>query len=204
MADKLNQDGTPPGEGALSPTDFVKLLAEYVSAQTRAESAAGLRRATKARFDKLGAHKPGLDLFLKLRKMEPDDAELTLVCALRYLRWSNSPIGAQLNLFANASDDAPAVAPGAAKALTEAEIYREGFQAGEAGRDATDHRHPVGSEEAQVWAQGWMGGQQALGKRLFAEGGEEVPAGRKPGNRGTRSTGRARRGASNPEDRPAA
>ena len=69
--------------GGISPTDFVAALADLVSAKTKEESAAGSRRAVMARFERMGAHKPGLQLMLKLRAMEPEDAELTLASALR-------------------------------------------------------------------------------------------------------------------------
>ena len=160
----------PETSGAMSPTDFVSTLSDYVAAKIKEDSAAGTRRSIKARFDSLGAHKQGLDLFLKLRKMEPADAELTLVSALRYCRWANLPFGSQAQLF-GASDDAGEPAQKAAAALTEAVAYEEGYAAGKAGRDSDDSRFHAGTPLAERFYTGWCDGQEALGLQL----GEDRP-----------------------------
>jgi hypothetical protein len=92
-------------QGGISPTDFVSVLADLIGARTKEQSAVGSRRAVMARFERMGVHKPGPQLFLNLRDMKPDDAELTLASALRYCRWAQMKIGDQATPFP-ASDDA--------------------------------------------------------------------------------------------------
>lgn len=161
-------------QGGISPTDFVAALAELIGARTKEQSAAGSRRAIMGRFEKLGVHKPGLQLFLKLRDMEPDDAELTLASALRYCRWAQLKVGEQATLFP-ASDDAGAPADKAAAGLSEAVAYEEGFNAGKAGRDAKDSRFPAGTPLYAKFWDGWRAGQatlaEALGEPLPKDGG---------------------------------
>lgn len=157
-------------QGGISPTDFVAALAELVSAKTREDSAAGSRRAVMARFERMGAHKPGLQLMLKLRAMEPEDAELTLASALRYCRWAQMQIGDQATLFP-ASDDAGVPAAKTVDALTEAEAFEEGFAAGKGGRDAGDTRFSAGTPMHARFYDGWVAGQEALANQL----GEERP-----------------------------
>lgn len=155
----------------ISPTEFTTTLADYITAKTKEDSATGTRRGLMARFEKMGAHKPGLQLFLRLRKMEPADAELMLSSALRYCRWAQLGIGDQATLFP-ASDDAGAPARKAADGLTEAVAYEEGFAAGKAGRDRDQHRYEAGSPMHAKFDEGWLDGQQALAMQL----GEERPA----------------------------
>lgn len=157
--------------GGISPTDFVSVLADLIGAKTKEESAVGSRRAVMARFERMGVHKPGLQLFLKLRNMEPDDAELTLASALRYCRWAQLKIGDQATLFP-ASDDAGAPAGKASAALTEVEAFEEGFAAGKGGRDSDDSRFPAGTPMHARFYDGWVAGQEVLANQL----GEERPA----------------------------
>lgn len=161
-------------QGGISPTDFVAVLAELIGARTKEQSAAGSRRAIMGRFEKLGVHKPGLQLFLKLRDMEPADAELMLSSALRYCRWAQLKVGEQATLFP-ASDDAGAPAEKAAAGLSEAVAYEEGFNAGKAGRDAKDSRFPAGTPLYAKFWDGWRAGQatlaEALGEPLPKDGG---------------------------------
>lgn len=155
----------PEQKGGISPTDFVSTLSNLIEAKTKEDSAAGSRRAIMARFEKLGAHKPGLQLFLKLRNMEPADAELMLTSALRYCRFAQLGIGDQAALFP-ASDDAGAPASKAAAELTGMQAYEEGYDAGKAGRDSDDSRFPAGSPLAQRFYDGWCQGQAALAAQL--------------------------------------
>jgi hypothetical protein len=157
-------------KGGIAPNDFTAALADLISAKTKEESAAGSRRAVMARFEKLGAHKPGLQLFLRLRNMEPADAELTLVSALRYCRFAQLEIGQQASLFA-ASDDAGAPSRKAADGLTEAIAYEEGFKAGKAGRNRGDHRYEAGTPMHAKFDEGWVDGQATLAMEL----GEPLP-----------------------------
>ena len=157
-------------QGGISPTDFVSVLADLIGARTKEQSAVGSRRAVMARFERMGVHKPGLQLFLKLRDMEPDDAELMLSSALRYCRWAQLKVGDQATLFP-ASDDAGEPAQKASTALTEAAAYEEGFAAGKAGRDSDDSRFPAGTPMHERFYSGWIAGQEVLAMQM----GEERP-----------------------------
>lgn len=154
----------------LSPNDFTTALGDFVAARTKEASATGSRRAVMARFEKLGAHMPGLKLFLKLRDMEAQDAEAMLSSALRYCRWAQLGIGEQSSLFP-ASDDAGLPSDKARGGLADAVAYEEGHKAGLAGRAADDHRYPAGTPLAQRFYSGWCDGQAVLGERL----GEGLP-----------------------------
>lgn len=154
----------------ISPNDFTAALADLLAARTKEDSAAGSRRAVMARFEKMGAHKPGLQLFLKLRNMEPADAELTLVSALRYCRFAQLEIGDQASLFA-ASDDAGMPSAKAVDGLTEAVAYEEGYRAGKAGRNRGDHRYEAGTPMHARFDEGWVDGQATLAMEL----GEPLP-----------------------------
>ena len=193
------------GAAPLDPNKFCATLAEFVTAEVRRESATGASRNIRARFEAMGVHKGGLALFLRLRKLEPEDAELTLVTALRLARWTNLPIGAQSNLFAH-SDDAGLPSAKAAEQLSEAQIYQEGYSAGINGRDATDNRFAVGSPMAQKFYDAWVDGQTELalqmgvdrpaeGKTLKRERATK-PTKTKPGveTRSAKPSGGARRG----------
>ncbi len=172
MAESLNNP-------TLAPNDFLALLSEYVAAKVKEESASGTRRSIKGRFEKIGAHKGGLDLFLNLRKLEPAEAELTLVSALRYCRWANMPLGSQAQLF---SDDAAAPSEKATAGWTEAQAYEEGYKAGLAGRDANDTRFTLGSPLHHKHHDGWQDGQRDLCMQLFGRepaDGEHVKKGAK-------------------------
>jgi hypothetical protein len=158
-------------KGGIAPNDFMTTLSDFIAAKTKEDSAAGLRRSIKGRFEKMGCHKQGLDLFLKLRKMEPADAELTLVSALRYCRWAQLGIGDQASLFP-AGDDAGMPTEKAAKGLVEAQAYEEGFAAGKAGRDARDNRYELGSPLYARFFEGWKDGQGVIA----ADMGVDLPA----------------------------
>lgn len=162
----------------ISPTEFTTALADLLSARTKEDSAAGTRRSIMARFEKLGAHKPGLSLFLKLRKMEPADAEMTLVSALRYCRFAQLEIGDQATLFP-ASDDAGKPSAKAAAGLTEAVAYEEGYRAGKAGRNRGDHRYEAGTPMHARFDEGWVDGQATLAMELGEPLPEEGPLRRK-------------------------
>jgi hypothetical protein len=155
----------------IAPTEFTAALADFITAKTKEDSAAGSRRAVMARFERLGVHKPGLSLFLKLRNMEPADAEMTLASALRYCRWAQLQIGDQATLFP-ASDDAGTPAAKSSAQLTEALAYEDGYAAGKAGRNADDSRFPAGTPLHARFYDGWVDGQEVLANEM----GEDRPA----------------------------
>lgn len=189
----------------ISPTEFTTALADLIGAKTKEDSAAGSRRAVMARFERLGVHKPGLQLFLKLRNMEPADAEMTLASALRYCRWAQLEIGDQATLFA-ASDDAGKPAQKATDGLTEAVAYEEGYAAGKAGRDRGQHRYEAGTPMHARFDEGWVDGQEVLANQLGEDRPKDGTLRKKKGGAETRtakpSGGRRRgrgRGAAHPD-----
>jgi len=157
--------------GGIAPNEFVTTLSDLIEAKTKEERAAGSRRSIMARFEKLGAHKPGLNLFLKLRAMDCREAELTLTSALNYCRFAQLGIGDQATLFP-ASSDAGAPSDRAAAQLAAAGAFEEGFAAGKAGRKSSDHRYAAGSPAAQRFYEGWSDGQELVVLKL----GEPRPA----------------------------
>jgi hypothetical protein len=162
----------------ISPTEFTTALADLLNARTKEDSAAGSRRSIMARFEKLGAHKPGLQLFFRLRKMEPADAEMMLVSALRYCRFAQLEIGDQATLFP-ASDDAGKPSAKSIGGLTEAVAYEEGYNAGKAGRNRGDHRYEAGTPMHARFDEGWVDGQATLAMELGEPLPEEGPLRRK-------------------------
>lgn len=146
---------------ALAPNDFLGVLADLLKATQAKDTGVGKVRAVRARFETMGGNMRALDLMLKLRNVEDDDAETLLVTALRYCRWASMKIGAQSDMFAF-SDDAPRPSEKARGGLAEAEAYNEGNAAGRAGRSGTDHRFQAGSPLAQQFLLGWQDGQATL------------------------------------------
>jgi hypothetical protein len=146
---------------ALAPNDFLGVLGDLIKATQAKDTGVGKVRAVRSRFESMGGNMRALDLMLRLRKMEDDDAETLLVTALRYCRWASMKIGAQTDMFAF-SDDAPRPSEQARGGLAEAEAYNEGNVAGRAGRSSTDHRFQSGSPLAQQFFLGWQDGQSTL------------------------------------------
>lgn len=180
-------------QGGINPNNFVTGLGDYIGARTRRESAAGHERAVVARLEKQGVNKKAFKLFLQLRDMEHEEAELLLLTTLRYCRFAKLPIGAQTSLFAS-SDDAGEPSTKASEELASAEVYDAGTRAGLAGDNHDSNPHEPGTERHQRWSQGWHNGQNELGKRMWP--GDDVTA--KP----KKKLG-ARRRSGNPEDRAA-
>lgn len=146
---------------ALAPNDFLGVLGDLIKATQAKDVGVGKVRAVRSRFEAMGGNMRALDLMLKLRNIEDDDAETLLVTALRYCRWASMKVGAQSDLFAF-SDDAPRPSQQALGGLAEAEAYNEGNAAGRAGRSGTDHRFQPGSPLAQQFLLGWQDGQATL------------------------------------------
>lgn len=153
--------------GAMSPNDFLSTLGGLLQSTQVKDTAVAKQRAVRARFEKMGCNMRALDLMLKLRKMEPEDAEMLLRDALRYSRWANMKIGEQAGLFA--SDDADVPSEKARGEWTEAQAYEEGYSAGKAGRSGTDHRFTPGTPVHQQFYRGWVDGQTVLAEMLGKE-----------------------------------
>lgn len=156
-----------PNAGAMNPNDFLSTLGGLLQSTQAKDSAVAKQRAVRARFENMGANMRALDLMLKLRKVEPEDAEMLLRDALRYCRWASMKVGEQASLFG--SDDAQAPSEKARGEWTEAQAYEEGYAAGKAGRSGTDHRFVAGTPVHQRFYQGWVDGQTLLAEMLGKE-----------------------------------
>lgn len=175
--------------GRATPDQFMRDLGEFVTARTKRESATGIERMVKQRFEKMGIHKGGLALFLKLRDLEPEDAEVLLTTALRLCRWAKLPLGGQASMFNAASDDAGMPSEAAEEEVRDAAAYDRGFRAGKDGAHRRDNPYPVGQLVAARWDDGWLEAAELV----------DPDAAPKPAKKAGR---KARSG--NPEDRPAA
>lgn len=151
---------TPVPSNALNPNDFVAIFTDLRLATAKKDSSVAKLRAIRGRFDAMGCNMRALDLMLKLRGMEPEEAEMLLRDALRYSNWVQMKIGDQSDLFG--SDDAPKPNDQARAGLAEAEAYNEGHEAGLAGRGSTSHRYQPGSPMAQRFMTGWSDGQEQV------------------------------------------
>jgi hypothetical protein len=147
----------PIPSNALNPNDFVSIFTELRLATSKKDSSVAKLRAIRGRFEAMGCNMRALDLMLKLRAMEPEDAEMLLRDALRYSSWVQMKVGQQSELFG--SDDAPKPNDQARAGLAEAEAYNEGHAAGLAGRASTSHRYQAGSVMSQRFRDGWDDGQ---------------------------------------------
>jgi hypothetical protein len=155
----MTETNTP--SNALNPNDFLSHFTDLLKATQAKDTGVAKLRAIRARFESMGANMRALDLMLKLRNMEPEDAQMLLRDTMRYSRWVHMKIGDQADLF-EASDDAPMPNEAARGGLAEAEAYNEGHAAGMAGRSSTDHRYQPGSPMAQRFFEGWSDGQDVV------------------------------------------
>jgi ribosome modulation factor len=153
-------DTKPIPSNALNPNDFVSIFTELRLATSKKDSSVAKLRAIRGRFEAMGCNMRALDLMLKLRGMEPEEAEMLLRDALRYSNWVQMKIGDQSDLFG--SDDAPKPNDQARAGLAEAEAYNEGHAAGLAGRSSTSHRFQPGSPMAQKFMDGWSDAQDQV------------------------------------------
>lgn len=170
MAEKL-LDSPPPG-GNLTPETFLECLQAYnLAMRERDESSASVLRVGK-RMKKVGISKEAFDLFMKLSKMEPDEATILLKTVIRYGQWASRPFASQQDMFHGLAIEKPKEK--AAVEFTEFEIEDAGYKAGFKGQKIEDN--PYSADEADspayvLWRRGWTNGQAALAKKAF--GGED-------------------------------
>jgi hypothetical protein len=113
-----------------------------------------------------GCDMAALDLALSLNRLEPAERQSRLRAALRYVRLIDPEIDAQGSLLDVLDDEKATVAPEARAEFRFAEIRQEGYAAGKAGRDSSDHRHPLGTPASAEFFAGWQEGQAALAVEL--------------------------------------
>ena len=92
-------DTKPIPSNALNPNDFVSIFTELRLATSKKDSSVAKLRAIRGRFEAMGCNMRALDLMLKLRGMEPEEAEMLLRDALRYSNWVQMKIGDQSDLL---------------------------------------------------------------------------------------------------------
>lgn len=159
---------TTNAAAGFDPNSFLVLFADFLSARTKRESAAGTERARLARLEKAGINMHALRLVESLRKKEPKDARQILECALLYANVLDLEFAKQGDLF-SVLDQAQAPSDFAKGTLSKAEAFEEGHKAGKAGRDALDNRFPQGSPLHAAFWDGWVEGQRALADEMGVE-----------------------------------
>ena len=151
---------------AIPPNDFLAAHVDLAEAIRIKDRGVAKLRTIRQRMERQGCDMPALDLALRLQKLGQAEAEMRLRNALRYCRWMGMEMGAQSALF---SDDADRPSTKAAEAFTEAQAYNEGYAAGLAGRNRSDHRFTAGSKLSQQFDTGWIDGQTELANQLGTE-----------------------------------
>lgn len=169
MADKLTDpDAAPKGANTIAPNDFLSMLGDMLAATVKKDRGVASVRHVRSRMEKIGCDMRALDLMLSLRKLEPEEAESRLRNALRYARWAGLSVGEQSDML-HASEDAVAPSTDAKSQWSAAEIHDQGYKAGLAGRNSTDHSFMPGTPNHQAFYEGWQDGQRTLGEKLFGK-----------------------------------
>lgn len=150
-------------KNTIAPNDFLSAILELDELTRGKDRSVAKLRTVRQRMEKAGCDMKALDLTLSLRRLDGAEAEMRLRNALRYSRWLNMQIGDQGSLF---SDDADQPSEKTVEAYNEGRIYEEGYAAGKAGRNASDHRHAQGTPAAAAFWNGWKDGQGFLAEQL--------------------------------------
>lgn len=168
-----------------SPDDTIQLFLEAERLKGKVDEANGKLRAHLKQMEERGVNLKAVALLRKLRRMDSDDAELLFRDVRRMGRWLQMPVFSQADMFP--SDDVAEPSEAGKQAVAEDEAFREGVEAGKAGRGANDSRFEAGTLLHQRFSQGWVKGQGMLAAKLTddPEKAKEARAvgGRRPGRR---------------------
>ncbi len=140
--------------------------------QDELKSARGIYRSALKAAKKQGVNQAMLIEAMRIKTIADEAEEAIHFRDLgRYLRYLNSPLGAQFGLF----DDAPTeVSPDARAKHDDWEAHEAGYRAAQAGTPVEDCPFPVGSEAAQVWSLGWNEGNKVAADLLAGNPAEPV------------------------------
>jgi ribosome modulation factor len=188
MAKRLAE---PKQQSNLTPNFFLEIFRDLKNAQREIDAATGRKRAILKRGKGGGIDLDAMRLMEGLAKLETEDAELRLRNLSRYLKWTESPLGKQGDLFGATDDQQPTEE--ARGDMLEWAAQDAGYKAGKGGDTIDTNPHPAGSPTFDRWRQGWHEGQAALAATMQAAGDDELTEAAPKVAR--RQTGRRRNGA---------
>jgi ribosome modulation factor len=174
----------------LTPEEFLKNYRRVADAKRdmdkvadELKSARGVYRSALKAAKKIGVNQAMLIQAMQIVTVQ-DEAEVTIDFRDlgRYLRYLNSPIGAQFGLF---DDGQVEVSADARAQHDEWEANEAGYRAAMAGIPADQCPFPLGSEAAQVWSLGHSKASKVLADVQAGNPGEPVK------RRGRKSNGNA-------------
>ena len=137
------------------------------------KSARGVYRSALKAAKKIGVNQAMLIQAMQIVTVQ-DEAEVTMDFRDlgRYLRYLNSPIGAQFGLF---DDGQVEVSADARAQHDEWEANDQGYRAAQAGTPIDQCPWPVGSALAQVWSLGWNEGNKVVADVLAGNPAKPTP-----------------------------
>lgn len=132
--------------------------ADVEKAKLAYDQAKGVYQNARKVAKKDGVNVDGYDIMRRLEKEDMGHVQINHADAARYMRLTDSPL-LQLNLFDGMAIPEPKV-----------DAHLQGRNAGKGGESAENNPHTPGSEEFQLWADGWVAGQEDLAKGIGATG----------------------------------
>jgi ribosome modulation factor len=174
MAKRVSQNGET---GQSNVTDDVILLHSraIANARTALDSANGVYRAAVKAAKADGIDTAELLAALKVKKGDPDMADLSLRNHIRYRKLLSVPVkwaaDGQGEWDMEALDPETDVSDEAQREQDDFDAFGDGKKAGLESFSMTTCPHPAGSEDHQTWMLGWQEGQTQLlkGKAPAAE-----------------------------------
>lgn len=163
----------------LTPEEFLKNYRRVADAKRdmdkvadELKSARGVYRSALKAAKKIGVNQAMLIQAMQIVTVQ-DEAEVTMDFRDlgRYLRYLNSPIGAQFGLF---DDGQVEVSADARSEHDQWEANDQGYRAAQAGTPIDQNPWPPGSEIAQMWSLGWKRGKKVVDDVLAGNPAEPV------------------------------
>lgn len=163
----------------LTPEEFLKNYRRVADAKRdmdkvadELKSARGVYRSALKAAKKIGVNQAMLIQAMQIVTVQ-DEAEVTMDFRDlgRYLRYLNSPIGAQFGLF---DDGQVEVSADARSEHDQWEANEQGYRAAQAGTPIDQNPWPPGSEIAQMWSLGWKRGKKVVDDVLAGNPAEPV------------------------------
>lgn len=140
--------------------------------QDELKSARGIYRSALKAAKKQGVNQAMLIEAMRIKTIADEAEEAMHFRDLgRYLRYLNSPLGAQFGLF---DDGQVEVSADARAQHDEWEANDQGYRAAQAGTPIDQNPWPPGSEIAQVWSLGWKRGKKVVDDVLAGNPAEPV------------------------------
>lgn len=142
---------------------FHKHVAAMAAADAVLAEAKAARKKVRQKAKADGIALKDLDRVLVIAEMTTGEQRDYLNTQATYLRWLRSPIGAQLALFPDGSDDDPFADPGEDSGAAEQEIVEgargAGFLAGISGRPESDCPHDGNTPAGMAWLEAFREGE---------------------------------------------